>query len=59
MLCITIAFQSDHHSELFSNTIAKTDQSIEANRLAHRSLNVQRLDILPVLLQQGDEEVDA
>ena len=44
----------------FSPTpLPKTDQSIEANRLAHRSLDVQRLDVLPVLFQQGNEEVDA
>ena len=58
MLCITIAFQSDHHSKLSSNTIAK-NRSIEADRFAHRSLDVQRLDVLPVLLQQRDKEVDA
>ena len=31
----------------------------ETDGLAHRRLDVQRLDILPVLLEQGDEEVDA
>ena len=28
-------------------------------RLAHRGLDVERLDVLPVLLQERDEEVDA
>ena len=32
---------------------------VETDRLAHRRLDVQRLDVLPVLLEQGDEEVDA
>lgn len=31
----------------------------ETDGLAHRGLDVQRLDVLPVLLQEGDEEVDA
>ena len=31
----------------------------ETDRLAHRRLDVQRLDVLPVLLEQRDEEVDA
>lgn len=35
------------------------DKSEQTNRLAHRGLDVQRFDVLPVLLQQGDEEVDA
>jgi len=30
----------------------------KADRLAHRRLQVQRLDILPVLLEKRDEEVD-
>ena len=33
--------------------------SEQTDRLAHRGLDVQRLDVLPVLLEQGDEEVDA
>ena len=32
---------------------------VEADRLAHRRLDVQRLDVLPVFLEQRDEEVDA
>ena len=32
---------------------------VETNGLAHRALDVQRLDVLPVLLEQRDEEVDA
>lgn len=31
----------------------------ETHGLAHGRLDVQRLDVLPVLLEQGDEEVDA
>ena len=31
----------------------------QADRLAHRGLDVQRLDVLPVLFEQRDEEVDA
>ena len=31
----------------------------DTDRLAHRRLNVERLDVLPVLLEQRDEEVDA
>ena len=34
-------------------------QSEETNGLAHRRLDVERLDVLPVLLEQRDEEVDA
>ena len=33
-------------------------RSVKTNGLAHRRLDVERLDILPVLLEQGDEEVD-
>jgi len=33
-------------------------RSEETDRLAHRALDVQGLDILPVLLEQGDQEVD-
>ena len=32
---------------------------VETDGLAHRRLDVQRLHVLPVLLQQRDEEVDA
>ena len=32
---------------------------VEADCLAHRRLDVQRLDVLPVFLEQRDEEVDA
>lgn len=31
----------------------------ETDGFAHRRLDVQGLDVLPVLLQEGDEEVDA
>ena len=31
----------------------------ETDGLAHRALDVQRLDVLPVLLEQRNEEVDA
>jgi len=34
-------------------------QLVEANGLAHGRFDVQRLDVLPVLLEQGDEEVNA
>jgi len=32
--------------------------SVDSNRLAHGGFNVERLDILPSLLQQGDQEVN-
>ena len=32
---------------------------VETNGLAHRRLDVKRLDVLPVLLEQGDQEVDS
>ena len=32
---------------------------VQTDGLAHRRLDVERLDVLPVLLEQGDEEVDA
>ena len=32
---------------------------VETDGLAHGRLDVERLDVLPVLLEQGDEEVDA
>ncbi len=38
---------------------ASKERLVETDRLAHRRLDVQRLDVLPVLLEQGDEEVDA
>ena len=31
----------------------------ETDGLAHGSLDVERLDVLPILLEQGNEEVDA
>mmetsp|Transcript_15986 Transcript_15986/g.28434 ORF Transcript_15986/g.28434 Transcript_15986/m.28434 type:complete len:238 (-) Transcript_15986:94-807(-) len=34
------------------------DHLIQAVRAAHGSLQVQALDVLPVLLQQGDQEID-
>ena len=33
--------------------------SEQTDRLAHRGLDVQRLDVLPVLLEQRDEEINA
>lgn len=32
---------------------------VEADRLAHGAFDVERLDVLPVLFEEGDEEVDA
>ena len=32
---------------------------VEANGLAHSGFDVQGLDVLPVLLKQGDKEVNA
>jgi hypothetical protein len=32
---------------------------VEVNGLAHSGFNVQGLDVLPVYLKQGDEEVNA
>ena len=37
----------------------KRKRLVETDRLAHGGLNVERLDVLPVLLEQRDEEVDA
>jgi hypothetical protein len=34
------------------------EHSEQADGLAHRGLDVQALDVLPVLLEEGDEEVD-
>lgn len=34
------------------------DRLVKADGLAHGGLDVQRLHVLPVLLEQGDEEVD-
>ena len=31
---------------------------IETNGLAHRRLKVEGFDVLPILLEEGDEEVD-
>lgn len=31
----------------------------QPNRLAHRGLDMQRLDVLPVLLEQRNEEINA
>jgi len=32
---------------------------VKTDRLAHCALDVERLDVLPVLLEERDEEVDA
>ncbi len=32
---------------------------VETDGLAHRRLDVKRLDVLPVLLEERDEEVNA
>ena len=32
--------------------------TVDAEHLAHGALDVQHLDVVPVLLQQRDEEVD-
>merc|ERR1719329_861492 len=32
--------------------------TVDGERLAHGALHVQPLDVVPVLLEQGDEEVD-
>ena len=37
----------------------RTTRLVQTDGLAHRRLDVERLDVLPVLLEQGDEEVDA
>ena len=34
-------------------------RSVETDGLAHRALDVKRLDILPVLLEERNKEVDA
>ena len=49
-------------SLLHTLAIARQDiksRLVEANGLAHSGLDVQGLDVLPVFLEQGDEEVDA
>jgi len=38
--------------------VDKGDLLEESDRLAHGGFYVQRFDVLPVLLRQGDEEVD-
>ena len=37
----------------------KRERLVETDRLAHGGLDVERLDVLPVLLEQGDQEVDS
>ena len=32
---------------------------VQTDGLAHRRLDVERLDVLPILLEERDEEVDA
>ena len=44
---------------IFSFCIGQAKPSVEAHRFAHGGLDVQGLDILPVFLEQGDEEIDA
>ena len=39
--------------------VERQSRSEETDGLAHRRLDVQRLDVLPVLLEQRHEEVDA
>ena len=53
--CPTRASPSAKHREAAD----EAGRLVETDRLAHRRLDVQRLDVLPVLLEQGDEEVDA
>lgn len=49
---------SEYHSA--DPTLPARNTRLEyTNRLAHRAFNVQRLDVLPVLFQQRDQEVDA
>ena len=38
--------------------VGNLGRSEEPHRLAHGGLDVQGLDVLPVLLQQRDEEID-
>jgi hypothetical protein len=35
------------------------NELVQTNGLAHSTFDVKRLDVLPVLLKKGDEEVDA
>ena len=37
----------------------KRERLVETDRLAHGGLDVERLDVLPVLLEQGDQEVNS
>ena len=37
----------------------KRKRLVETDRLAHGGLDVERLDVLPILLEQGDQEVDS
>lgn len=32
---------------------------VQADGLAHSAFNVERLDVLPVLFEEGDEEINA
>jgi hypothetical protein len=49
-LCVSVAFGDVGKAQL---------RLEETDGLAHRRLQVERLDVLPVLLKQRDEEVDA
>lgn len=44
---------TNHHDRAYSHACL-----IQTDRLAHRRLDDERLDVLPVLLQERDEEVD-
>ena len=50
LLCVTTQFRSQIHC---------IESLVQARRLAHRRLEVQRFDVLPVLFQERNEEVDA
>lgn len=49
-------------SENFTKEMNKkvgTSSLVQTLRLAHGRLEVERLDVLPVLLEKGDKEVDS
>lgn len=39
--------------------VVVTSNLVQADGLAHGAFDVERLDVLPVLFEEGDEEVDA
>ena len=60
MFCITAPGGLVRPASPILSLAGKQDTHLEkTDRLAHRALDVQRLDVLPVLLEQRDQEVDS